>query len=232
MSASPADSNPKKLGIVTGYRGEARCLSTRLNVLCSGADSGRARAAARQLHGEGVGGLVSFGLAGGLVPDVDPGDLLLPVAVVTPDGDRIPTDPAWRDELAAILGRSDIRGRDGPIAGSEHMVTTNASKRALAASTCAVAVDMESHALAEVAAEAGLPLLVVRAIADSCDQLLPSAVRGTIDARGAVRHHVLLAKLLIRPWQVVPLIALGRSSARGLATLRRVAALAPDLGFA
>jgi len=216
----------RPLGVVVGYRAEARCLLGRdLRVLCSGVDPERARAAARHLCDEGVAGLVSFGLAGGLAAALAPGDLLLP------DGGEIATEAAWRDRLAATLERAGLGTHDAPIAGSEIIVATGDAKRALAAQTEAVAVDMESHGVAEVAARSGLPFLIVRAVADCSDQAIPRVARGAIDARGDIRHLVLLGRLIGRPWEIGPLIALGRSSSRGLATLSRVAALAPDLGF-
>ena len=222
----------RPLGVVVGYRAEARCLvGPDLRVLCSGADPEHAHAAARHLCDEGVAGLVSFGLAGGLAADLVPGDLLLPQAVVLPDGGRIATEAAWRDRLAATLERAGLGTRDAPVAGSERIVATGDAKRALAAQTGAVAVDMESHGVAEVAARARLPFLIVRAVADRSDQVIPHAARGAIDANGNVRHLALLGRLIGRPWEIGALLALGRSSGRGLATLSRVAALAPGLGF-
>ncbi len=85
--------------------------------------------------------------------------------------------------------------------------------------------------MAEVAARAGLPFLIVRAVADRSDQAIPRAALGAIDAQGDIRHLALLGRLIARPWEIGALIALGRSSGRGLATLSRVAVLAPGLGF-
>jgi hopanoid-associated phosphorylase len=220
------------LGVVAGYRAEARCLTgPGLRVLCSGADPDRARSAARRLCDEGVAGLVSFGLAGGLAADLAPGDPLLPETVILPGGASVATDPAWRARLAATLKRAGLNARSGPIAGSERLLATPDAKRALAAQIGALAVDMESHGVAEIAQQAPLPFLVVRAVADGSDQAIPSSVLGAVDARGNIRHLALLGGLIARPWEIFPLIALGRSSGRGLASLRRVAVLAPRLAF-
>jgi adenosylhomocysteine nucleosidase len=222
-----------RLGVVVGYRAEARCLTGySLRVLCSGADPERARTAAARLCDQGVAGLVSFGLAGGLAADFVPGDLLLPQHVILPEGGRIVTEPAWRARLAATLERAGLPARSEAIVGSERIVATRAAKRTLLAQTGAVAVDMESHGVAEVALCARLPFLVVRAVADRSDQVVPRAARDAIDANGDVRHLALLGRLIGRPWELWPVLALGRSSGRGLATLRRVALLVPGLGFA
>jgi adenosylhomocysteine nucleosidase len=221
-----------RLGVVVGYRAEARCLlGGDLRVVCSGVHPGRARAVAGRLCDDEVAGLVSFGLAGGLVADLAPGDLLLPEAVILPDGGRIRAEPVWRGRLADTLRRAGLDTHSAPIAGSEHVVATSDAKRALLARTGAVAVDVESHGVAEVAARVGLPFLVVRAVADRSDQVIPSTALGAIDANGDIRHLALLGRLIGRPWEIRPLIELGRSSGRGLASLRRVAVLAPDLDF-
>jgi adenosylhomocysteine nucleosidase len=91
---------------------------------------------------------------------------------------------------------------------------------------------MESHLVAEAASRAGLPFLVVRALADASSQEIPAAARHALGPDGAVRAAAVLAGLLRRPQDLAGLLRLGRDSARGLATLRRVAALAPpDLAF-
>jgi adenosylhomocysteine nucleosidase len=222
----------RPLGVVVGYRAEARCLvGPDLRVLCSGASSERARQASERLVQEGAAGLASFGLAGGLSPDLAPGDLLLPPTVILPDGGRIATGAAWRERLAVTLERAGLRARSAPVAGSDRILATAEAKRALHARSDALAVDMESHAVAAVAARTGLPLLIVRAVADRTDQPIPSAAQAAIGPKGEVRHLAVLGGLVGRPWEVGAVLALGRSSSRGLATLRRVAALAPRLGF-
>jgi adenosylhomocysteine nucleosidase len=222
-----------RIGVVVGYSAEVRCLDcSDLRVACSGADPDQARAVARRFQGEGVAGLVSFGLAGGLAGDLAPGDLLLPETVMLPDGRTVATASAWRGRLGAMLEQAGLPARSAPITGSEEIVATPAAKHALRARTEAVAVDMESHAVAEVADQVGLPFLVLRAVADRSDQVIPRAAQGAIDAQGDVRTLAVLGRLLGRPWEIRGLIALGRSSSRGLASLRRVAVLAPMLGFA
>jgi adenosylhomocysteine nucleosidase len=223
-----------RLGVVTGYRGEAACLAEHgalVHVLCSGADAERARDAAGRLLAEGIRSLISFGLAGALAPHLQPGDLLLPETVILPDGRRLDADHLWRGRLESILERAGLPSSDAPVAGSDLLLAAVDAKRALFGRTGAVAVDMESHAVADLAGRAGAPFVVVRAIADRSDQTIPRAAQGVIGADGEIQHLAVLRGLLRSPWEIGALISLGRSSARGLATLRRVAALAPGLGF-
>ncbi|MGH6901300.1 MAG: phosphorylase, partial [Geminicoccaceae bacterium] len=176
------------VGVVTGLRAEARCLR-RLEVRTAftGGSSERARAEAARLESEGAAGLVSFGLAGGLAPELRPGDLLLPAIVRSPNGLSVPTDPRWRERLAALLETRGLRVMGGAIAGSDRIVTTVADKRALLETTGAIAVDMESHEVAAVASAAGIPLLVIRAIADPQERVIPQAALEALRPDGRVR---------------------------------------------
>jgi adenosylhomocysteine nucleosidase len=213
------------IGVVTGARAEARCLGgLDVAVACSGARPARARAAAARLIAGGAAGLVSFGLAGGLSPALASGDLVLADAVVLPAGERITTDPAWRSRLAARIEAA--APRQAAVVGSERLLVTSAAKGALFAATGAVAVDMESHAVAEAARRAGLPFVVLRAIADPADQTLPRAATVALGPHGEVRLPAVARSLLERPGELPALLRLGRQSRRALAVLRRVVLLA------
>ena len=220
-----------RVGVITGLRAEARCLAG-LDVLvaCSGARPERARAEAARLIAEGVEALASFGLAGGLAPTLAAGDLVLAAAVALPGGGRVATDAAWRGRLAGLLGGT--RRFEETLAGSDRLVASPALKAVLHATREAIAVDMESHAVAEAAAAAGLPFLVIRAIADPSDRALPPVAQKALGPDGALRPAALAGGLLRRPQDLAALLRLGQDSARGLGTLRRVAALAaPDLAL-
>jgi adenosylhomocysteine nucleosidase len=228
-----ATSTAGRIGVIVGLRAEARCLDGQgVVVACSGARPERARAEAARLLAEGAAGLVSFGLAGGLAPASAAGDLMLPCAVVLPDGLRIATDPAWRGRLAAALGAAGMAWSEGVLAGSDRLVASPAAKVALCAASGACAVDMESHAVATAAAAVGAPLLVIRAIADPSHRTIPRAAQQALGPEGQLRPGAVLRGLLRRPQDLAALLSLGRCSGRGFATLRRVAALAPpDLAF-
>lgn len=218
---------PPPVGVVTGLVAEARCLERCSNgaipiVFCSGGSAARAREGARRLAADGAGGLLSFGMAGGLDPKLAPGALVLAARVVAPDGTRFDTSREWRERLrvevsgGCELATGDVAGRDGPV-------HSPAEKRALYETTGAAAVDMESHAVAAVAREAGLPFLVVRAIADPAQRSVPSWALSGLAADGRTRPLAVLARLALRPWEAPGLLALARDSAAAMASLRRVA---------
>jgi adenosylhomocysteine nucleosidase len=221
------------VAVITGLRAEARCLrGLPVHVACSGGSAERARAEATRLVAEGAAALVSFGLAGGLAPELRPGDLLLPETVRIAGARVWPVNPIWRERVHACLVAAGLRPGAGVIVGSERIVATATDKRALFDATGAQAVDMESHEVAAVAAAAGLPFLVLRALADPYDQVIPQVAREALRPDGRVRFQGLLGGLFRERGGAMALLGLARQSARGLLCLRRAAALAgPGLGF-
>ena len=75
------------LGIVAALEMEGRwILASEPLVEVSGGGEERARAAAHSLLERGASALVSWGVAGGLDPELEPGSVVLPDAVVHTDG--------------------------------------------------------------------------------------------------------------------------------------------------
>lgn len=220
------------IGVVTGLVAEARCLRQGQNrFVCTGGDSSRARAGAERLVRQDVCALCSFGLAGGLKPDLTSGSLLLPDAVVMPNGERIETDTIWRERLDYLAMTEGLDPQRLTVTGSDELVATPEAKRTLFEKTGAAAVDMESHAVGEVAMKAKLPFVVVRVIADPHDEAIPYAARQGLGTDGQIKPLAVLMELMRRPAETGSLIRLGRESGRALSALRRVAALAPDLAY-
>jgi adenosylhomocysteine nucleosidase len=118
----------------------------------------------------GVSGVISFGIAGGLAPDLAAGHWIAAAAIRT--GQRIfPTDRAWTRCLLERLPGSvhaDILGVDSPVADPTE-------KQSLHAQTGAAAVDTESHIAARIAAAYQIPFVACRAIIDAADKRLPPA---------------------------------------------------------
>lgn len=224
------------IGVVTGLMVEARILQPladqgliRLGV--AGADAARATALAERFADEGVGGLMSFGICGGLLSSVQVGDLVLPDSVIHPAGPTVATDPAWRRALTAGLAARArrIALRSGALVGSATLVEHPADKAALAAQHEAVAVDMESHAVAQVAAERRLPLLVVRTCSDAADRSFPIAALEAMSPDGSFRIGPVAKAVARKPWVVPPLIRLALETRQALACLKRIARCEAEL---
>lgn len=158
-----------------------------VSLIQCGPGAARAARAAVAAIERGARALVSCGMAGALTPAVEPGDVLLPGTVVRGDGKRFDTDDAWRERLAATLkGRFPVN-QGLLLAAGDVLATPSAKRRASELSGGAVAVDMESGALAEAAAAAGIPFVVLRVVTDGADDELPSGIERWIDDAGRRR---------------------------------------------
>ncbi|MCU0895100.1 MAG: purine phosphorylase [Rhodospirillales bacterium] len=199
-----------------------------VRVACSGASAARARGLAAELVDGGCDALVSFGLAGGLDPRLASGAVCVPEAVLLPSGRRLPVDPSWRRRLlehAGNAGGALLAGRDEPVGSPEE-------KAELFARSGAGAIDMESHAVAELAEARRVPFLVIRAIADPAERRLPAWLSAVIGADGRPMPRPLLSGLAAHPGDLAALLRLGGDARRALNALSRVAALAgPLLAF-
>ncbi len=228
-----------RLGVVVGLAAEAEIIAHAepmtegpVHLLAvSGADSVRAAEAAGRLIAEGAQSLLSFGIAGALSRDLEPGALLLPSTVILPDGQPAETNLQWRDGLIACLGGQGLKARSEPLLGSAEAVTTLEAKAALFARHGAFAVDMESHAVAAAAKAAGLPFLVMRAVADPAERALPAWATSATGSDGRVKLGTAIMALCRRPWEIPAAMRLGAETRSALNALGRAVRLCPRLGL-
>ncbi len=111
--------------------------------------------------------LLSFGLVGGLDPALRARHGSAPLGHPLAEAEIFQADPALS---SANLGQ----GHPEPLLDMPTIVVTREEKARLFAATGAVACDMESGAVARVAARHGLPFAVLRAICD------PAGVRSRL----------------------------------------------------
>ncbi len=192
--------------IVVGLRAEAQ-LARRLGVpvVIGGGLPAGAEAAARRAVADGASALVSFGLAGGLDPSLRPGELIVPTAVLCEDGATFAADPA----LMTWLGGATPHR----VLADELIATDAETKRRLWQETGAVALDLESGAVARVATEHALPFAVLRVICDPAERDLPPAALAALDARGAIALARVAGSITARPGQLPALLRLAADAA-------------------
>ena len=178
-----------------------------------------AEAAAEFLVTRGVSALVSFGLAGGLDPALLAGTLVVADAVIEA-GHRYPTDPA----LSARLGTPTTQS---VLAGTA-ILADPAAKRAARAATAAAIIDLESGAVARVAARHNLPFAVLRAVCDPAGRALPPLALAALDSGGRIGPGRVIAALLRHPWQIPALLGLARDAMRARAALLAAVRRIPD----
>ena len=213
---------PGPVGVVTGLASEvrvARSVAEELHdsvpqplLACAGASPRRADREARALVERGAIALVSFGIAGGLRPALHVGSLVIGEEVFTPEHHLLPGSRSWSSAVEDAANQRGLKVETGRIAGSNRVVARIGAKAALHSVSGAIAVDMESHAVAAVAWERKIPFLALRAIIDDAESHLPSIVRGSVDRRGEPRRTLVALRLAASPWNYGALKRLERDS--------------------
>jgi adenosylhomocysteine nucleosidase len=222
-----------RVGIVAALATEARALTptirhrgtpfalddgTLLNV--SGIGEAAATRAAMLLVDQGADALVSFGLAGGLDPALTPGKIFLPAEVFVAEAGGLATSSAWRDRVAfALVELRPVAG--GRLLTSANAITAIGVKETMFRETGALAVDMESAAVARIAASRQLPFIAARVIVDTAADALPTSVMAA-SSSGELRIWRLLASLAKAPAEVVDIIRLARRFRAAQLALRAV----------
>jgi adenosylhomocysteine nucleosidase len=233
----------KELGIVAALGLELRPLAPRAPrtqaiatradgslILANGIGHAAAADGARRLVEAGAGALMSWGLAGGLDPALACGTIVLPKEVLAPDGATFATTNAWREQLHQEIAVSQAVCA-GRLLSSAKPITSAADKASAWRRMSAVAVDMESAAVAEIAAQFRLPFLAVRAVVDTAADALPPVLIGAAGEAGTGSIARLLGALARSPAEVpdfIRLVRRYRTASRALALVAGSRALAPS----
>ncbi|MBT4865759.1 MAG: 5'-methylthioadenosine nucleosidase [Planctomycetaceae bacterium] len=139
--------------------------------------------------------VVSAGFSGALLPEMKVGQIVMANSIVDTHGHelkvdmKMPADP----EHGLHVGR---------LVNTDEIVQTIAEKKRLAEETGAIAVDMESLAVAQICQERGIRFLAVRVISDDLSADLPDEVRTVIGTSGSARLGAALGAVWKRPGSV------------------------------
>jgi hypothetical protein len=152
-----------------------------------------------QLERREASGIIMAGLAGGIAPELDAGDIVI-------------------DELSAC-GDLKLPWRKGKIHSAGQIIASPQEKDELFRATGALIVDMENDAARRLAAEWSVPYLGIRSVLDRADETLDPAFLRLTDTRGRVRPGRLAAELCRRPGLLLALLRMHIRSAAALRTL-------------
>ena len=192
---------PLAIVAVSGLASEARIAAgPGVRAIAAAGDPRRLAHLIEREIAHGARGIISFGIAGGLVENIGAGGSLIGRAIVSGES-RWQCDAAWMTVLGARLPGAivaDLAGVDAPLMRST-------AKRALHRATGATAVDTESHIAAAVAAKHGLPFAAFRVVADSVRRSLPPVASVALTQDGGVSHAAVWRSLARSPSQI-PLV--------------------------
>jgi hypothetical protein len=152
---------------------------------------------------DGCRGLVSYGVAGGLGPDLRSGDIVVASAVVGPN-ERMPTDDAWSAWLLSAIPTAVY----GPISGVDVPIPAGRSRGELGLRSGALVADMESHIIARMAAASALRFIAVRVVVDAASRNVPPTALSCVSSDGETSRWRLSRLLLGRPSDTVDIMKL------------------------
>jgi adenosylhomocysteine nucleosidase len=208
---------------VLGIKGLKGCYgrmgTTQIALAASGIGMRRAQASARRAFAEirDIDLVILTGVAGALSGNLEIGEVVMADRLMTRDGDgeveqrgrtiEVPRD--YFEMYTAALDAAGIRHARGGLLTVKYPLTTGVEKRLAGAHTGAIAVDMESAAIAFEAAAIGLPFVAMRTIMDKVEHDLAGA--GLADENGKVRPLKAAAALVRNPAMVGGVIRLMRN---------------------
>lgn len=144
------------------------------------------------IEGHGPKWIIAAGFAGALKPELRVGDIVVAESVVHPLGRKFTIDLKMKADPKCGLYVGRLLSVDEPV-------RTAAQKQSLGAQHDALAVDMESLAVAEVCREMKIRFLAVRTISDDVNSDLPNDLAGLVDSQGQVSWGAALGTAWRRP---------------------------------
>jgi hopanoid-associated phosphorylase len=167
-------------------------------------------------------------VAGGLAPQLSSGSCVVASDVQSEEGSW-PTDRGWSERMLSMIPGAV----SGALVGVPAPVARPEDKSALHRRTGAVAVDMESHIVARMAAAFNVPFAAIRVITDPAERALPRSALAGMRPDGTTNVGAVLRALARRPADLPALLrtALDARAARA-ALLRGRQLLGPGLGLA
>ncbi len=219
---------PEELSTLTAKKlakGEVLFLSERVLVAYAGTGHANATQAAHLLVANGAKKLISWGCAGALADYINSGDLILANRLVDAKGDLAVStsiSSEWHAHSHNHLSNY-VTIHSGLLVESTVVVSSSTDKQKLYQETGALAVDMESIAVAKVAQHHNHPFLVIRSIVDPAHLNLPLAISRSVNGQGDVVMRLLLLYILRNPSEIPALIKLGRHFGAATKTLKIIA---------
>lgn len=164
--------------------------------------------------------VVSFGVAGGLSPELAPGRVVVAQQIIR-GSKRLTADAALRSRLSSRLSADIPDVVSGNIAAVEEPRCTPGEKQALRSATGAHVVDMESWEAALLAAELGVGFAALRVVCDPAHYRVPAAALTGLGSDGRANTWKVARSLFRNPSDLPDLALCASGWARALRALRR-----------
>lgn len=164
---------------------------------------------AAELSSSKLEAIVSVGFCGALQPGLQPGQIIVGTEVLDPrDGTRFPCQPIT----------ASCEHQSGVVASQDRVAIDSGEKTALSTSG-AIAVDMESFAVAEGAKRASVPFFCVKAVSDLASESFRIDLNKMRTPEGRIARGKIVLYVLTHPWMLGELLRLRRRSQQAAGAL-------------
>jgi nucleoside phosphorylase len=197
---------------------------THLIVNCAGVGVENALIASHGLISRGVNALASIGLSGGLDPRLKTGHIVIAVKLLQFEDENL--KGPWHATAAGVaLARDSLIAEGLPVHCGTTLTTsrgilTCAHKESLFRQTRALAVDMESAAVACTAQLENIPFFSLRVICDPAQATVSRELSLCLNHNGNVRLQPVVRNLTRQPSMIFDLLRLGRYYAAARSALK------------
>ena len=158
-----------------------------------------------------VDGVLVVGVAGGVEPSLETGDLLLADRYALQNGAAQGAGQAIRPDTQMLQTAQQaaldlsVPVFDGGSLTVDHLVAEPEERQELLTQYQIQSVNMEDYRAAEAAQKAGVPFLSVRVVLDTASQRLPGYLPGL-----AKSPYKVLTNVLLQPWRIPTMLRLKR----------------------
>lgn len=168
--------------------------------------------------------LISTGFCGGIDPELQAGDVVVAERIIIANAEGFEEIPV----LFSVIGQNFVARQAGEgertVGGgfvSTPVITSKARLAAMLSGSCQnQVVEMESGAVANIAAENNIPLLAIRAVSDIAEEELGFSLDEFCDpGLRRIRISKVLLTILRKPHIIPQLLRLSRSSRRAAESL-------------
>ena len=173
--------------------------------------AGGAMAALLESRIPDVDGVLILGVAGGIDPKLESGDLLLADRYSLQDGAAKGAGLAIRPDSQMLQSAEraalelSMPVCNGGALTVDHLIRYPEERETLRARYQVDSVNMEDYRVAEAAQTAGVPFLSARVVLDTASQRLPGYLPGL-----ARSPYKVLTNILLKPWRIPTLLRLKR----------------------
>ena len=171
-----------------------------------------------------VDGVLVLGVAGGVDPKLESGDLLLANRYSLQDGSALGAGQAIRPdpEMLKSAQQAALDLSMPVFAGGsltvDHLVAEPEERVDLRAQYQVDSVNMEDYRVAEAAQKASVPFLAVRVVLDTASESLPGYLPGLAKSR-----YKVITNVLLMPWRIPTMLRLKRQLELGQMVLTNFA---------